>query len=122
MNLLGGVTSNMGWDRPKPKRRTLKSSDYEYYPKRTFQSSASFEDDIQELQYKIDELSYAASESRSLSIYGPPVYGPEDFYSGVKEQIKQLELASKKKQVCCSLPKKIKSLLHVFFQKNMLNT
>ena len=93
-NLLGGV-SNMGWDRRKPKKRTYKSSDYEYRP-RTFGSSFSFEEDIQELQYKIDQLSHSAAESRSLSIYGPPVYGPEDFYSGVKEQIKQLELASKK--------------------------
>jgi len=88
----------MGWDRPKPKRRTFKSSNYEYYPKMTFQSSDSFEYDIQELQYKIDELSYAASESRSLSIYGPPVYGPEDLYSGVKEQIDQFTLSSKKEE------------------------
>ncbi len=92
-------------NRPKPKKRTYKSSDYEYRP-RTFGSSFSFEEDIQELQYKIDQLSHSAAESRSFSIYGPPVYGPEDFYSGVKEQIDQLALGSKKEESMLRVAKK----------------
>lgn len=86
----------MGWDRPKPKKRTYKSSDYEYRP-RTFGSSFSFEEDIQELQYKIDQLSHSAAESRSFSIYGPPV---------VKEQIDQLALGSKKEESMLRVAKK----------------
>lgn len=74
-NLLGGV-SNMGWDRPKPKKRTYKSSDYEYRP-RTFGSSFSFEKDIQELQYKIDDL----TNSSIYDSIDPFLYGEHGFES-----------------------------------------
>lgn len=95
----------MGWDRPKPKRRTYKSSDYEYRPT-TFGSVSMIEDRIQDLQNKIDQLTNSAIESRSLSIYGsmdPFIYGNEPFNSEpqlklLKEEVQQLSKTVVNKQ------------------------